>query len=56
MKMLDDITSFIFIEGQATKSRHYFYTRRFMARTSRKKAAELWKEGYAPYVFPGRKV
>lgn len=51
MKMLDDITSFIFIEDKPQKADIIFIPGGSWPEPA-EKAAELWKEGYAPYVFP----
>ena len=54
MKMLDDITSFIFIEDKPQKADIIFIPGGSWPEPA-EKAAELWKEGYAPYVFPAGK-
>lgn len=54
MRVLDDITNFIFIDDEPRKSDIIFIPGGSWPETA-EKAAALWKEGYAYYVLPSGK-
>lgn len=54
MKVLNDITSFIFVEDKPEKADIIFIPGGSWPEPG-EKAAELWKAGYAPYVLPSGK-